>query len=434
MPTHADIDVTVIVVSFNTCELTRAALDSVAAETRETLFEVIAVDNKSNDGSAAMLAAHPLKPRVMALDNNIGFARANNLAATGARGKYLLLLNPDTVILDRAIDKLVAFARATPNAGIWGGRTLFADKSLNPSSCWGRMTAWNLFCRAAGLTAIFPQSALFNGEALGGWRRDSVRNVDIITGCFLLIEKTLWHRLNGFDPLFFMYGEEADLCLRARALSARPIVTPAAEIIHYGGASERVRADQMVRLIAAKSSLIGLHWAPFAAPVGRTDRCVWPLRLMNDHFRRSFRHGNPPRMCRPAPPSDLSARARGILKSATYGARYRVHGAPQGAPHRAFMLNRIGKPQTAHTGPRPARPVQHGAVSVATRADEPCTVRHDPRAAMRHGYPRPVDGEPPPALPEYPPVLAANVDSLGVVGRHLAASPAKPPGTKSAHG
>jgi GT2 family glycosyltransferase len=277
MPSPASVDVSILLVSYNTCDLTRAALDSVLSETCGTTFEVIAVDNASNDGSAAMLASHPLKPRVIALDTNIGFARANNLAAKDARGKYLLLLNPDTVILDRAIDRLVAFAHQTPEALIWGGRTLFADRTLNPSSCWGRITAWNLVCRAAGLTAVFPNSAIFNSEALGGWQRDSVRRVDVVTGCFFLIERELWDRLGGFDPLFFMYGEEADLCLRARAFKADPMVTPEATIIHFGGASERVRADKMVRLLSAKASLIDLHWQPAMAPLGRALLAAWPL-------------------------------------------------------------------------------------------------------------------------------------------------------------
>ena len=222
--------------------MTAAALDSVLAETRTTSFEIIAVDNASTDGSSAMLAQHPAKPQLIARNDNIGFARANNVAASQARGRYLLLLNPDTVVLDGAIDNLVAFARARPEARIWGGRTIFADGSLNPSSCWCRMTPWNLFCRASGLTAMFAQSEVFNGEAFGGWARDSERDVDIVSGCFFLIEKELWDELGGFDPLFFMYGEEADLCLRARALSAKPAVTPEATIIHYG--AHRSEPDQ----------------------------------------------------------------------------------------------------------------------------------------------------------------------------------------------
>jgi N-acetylglucosaminyl-diphospho-decaprenol L-rhamnosyltransferase len=277
MPAQPQVDISILVVSYNTRAMTAAALDSVLAETRTASFEIIAVDNASTDGSSTMLAQHPAKPQRLALNENIGFAGANNVAAKQACGRYLLLLNPDTVILDGAIDQLLTFARARPQARIWGGRTVFADGSLNPSSCWGRMTAWNLFCRASGLTGVFAKSELFNGEAFGGWARDSVRDVDIVSGCFFLIEKELWDKLNGFDPLFFMYGEEADLCLRARAFSAKPAVTPAATIIHYGGASERARSDKMVRLLAAKASLITRHWSPLQAPVGRTLLAAWPL-------------------------------------------------------------------------------------------------------------------------------------------------------------
>lgn len=269
-------EVSILVVSFNTRDLTLDALRSAAAETRAA-HEIIVVDNASADGSVAAIAAHRPAPHLIALGENVGFARANNVAARAARGDYLLLLNPDTVVLDGAIDKLLAFARANPAAGIWGGRTLFPDGSLNPSSCWRRMTIWNLFCRASGLTGVFPGSALFNGEAMAGWRRDTVREVDIVSGCFLLIRRDMWQRLGGFDATFFMYGEEADLCLRARRLGARPTITPEATIVHLGGASETTRAGKMVRLLAAKTTLIDRHSPPAARPLARALLKLWPF-------------------------------------------------------------------------------------------------------------------------------------------------------------
>ena len=271
------VDVSIVVVSYNTRAMTAAALDSVVKETRAVSYEIIAVDNASIDGSAAMLADHPAEPQLITLASNIGFARANTLAAKSARGRYLLLLNPDTIILNGAIDKLVTFAKARPTARIWGGRTLFADGTLNPSSCWGRMTLWNLFCRASGLTGAFPATTLFNAEAIGGYDRASEREVDIVSGCFLLIPRALWDRLGGFDPAFFMYGEEADLCLRARRYGARPRVTPAATIVHHGGASEATRTAKMVKLLAAKVTLIERHWRPALVPLGRALMAAWPL-------------------------------------------------------------------------------------------------------------------------------------------------------------
>ena len=259
---------TVIIVSYNTREMTLACLRSLRDETRVS-HEVIVVDNASTDGSAEAIAAEFPETALMAETANHGFAGGNNLAARRASGEYLLLLNPDTVVLDGAVDRLLAFARARPAAGIWGGRTLYGDRSLNPTSCWRRMTLWSLACRATGLTGVFPRSELFNSESYGGWDRSSERAVDIVTGCFLMIRRDLWEALDGFDPAFFMYGEEADLCLRARAHGAAPRVTPKATILHYGGASEKVRADKMVRLLAGKASLIGRHFPRWQRPLAR---------------------------------------------------------------------------------------------------------------------------------------------------------------------
>jgi len=277
MSADRPVDLTIIVVSYNTCALTLACLDSIAAETRNIAFEVIVVDNASSDGSPVALRQHALGQHLIALNENIGFARANNLAALGARGEMILLLNPDTLVLDRAIERLKAFARAHPWAGIWGGRTVYADGRLNPSSCWARMSPWNLFCRAAGLTGIAPGSRLFNGEAYGGWQRDSVGTVDIVSGCFMLIRRSLWRELGGFDPAFFMYGEDADLCLRAGRLGARPAISPDATIVHHGGASEPARTLKMVKLLSAKAQLIRRHWAGALQPLGLGLLAAWPL-------------------------------------------------------------------------------------------------------------------------------------------------------------
>jgi GT2 family glycosyltransferase len=269
------IDVSVIVVSYNTVNLTRAALASLYQQTPGLSMEVLVVDNASSDGSPEMVRAEFPKATLIASDENLGFARGNNLAGARATGEYLLLLNPDTVVLDHAVERLVQFARARPEAGIWGGRTLYGDKSLNPTSCWGHQTPWSVFCRAAGLSSIFPGSALFNSEAYGGWKRDMEREVDIVCGCFFLIRREMWEKLGGFDAAFFMYGEEADLCLRARRAGCRPRMTPNATIIHYGGASERVREDKLVRLLTAKALLVRKHWPGWLAGYGVAMLKCW---------------------------------------------------------------------------------------------------------------------------------------------------------------
>lgn len=269
--------VSILVVSYNTREMTLACLRSIRAETR-TPVEILLVDNASADGSAAAVAAEFPEVTLMAETVNHGFAAANNLAAARARGDYLLLLNPDTLVLDGAIDRLLDFARARPRARIWGGRTVFGDGTLNPGSCWRRMTLWGLFVQATGLSSVFRGSAILNPESYGGWDRSTERQVDIVSGCFLMIARADWQALGGFDPAFFMYGEEADLCLRAaRDLGARPRVTPAARIVHYAGASERVREDKMVRLLGAKVRLIRRHVPAGQRRLALALFAAWPL-------------------------------------------------------------------------------------------------------------------------------------------------------------
>lgn len=282
----------VLIVSYNTREMTLACLRSVFEETVRTSFELIVVDNQSEDGSADSIKAEfGGRVRLIRAESNLGFAAANNLAAEEARGDHLLLLNPDTVVLDGAIDKLMDFARERPEAKIWGGRTVFEDGSLNVASCWRRMTIWSLLCRALALTRLLERSSVFNPEAYGGWDRSTVRQVDIVSGCFLLIERALWNQLRGFDPAFFMYGEEADLCLRARRRGARPVITPAATIVHHGGASEKVRADKLVRLLKAKALLIRRHMPAWRRPIALALLAVWPL---SRSFTSRRNASNPP--------------------------------------------------------------------------------------------------------------------------------------------
>lgn len=273
-------DVTILIVSYNTRELTLEAIRSAIRETTRVSSEIIVVDNASSDGSADAIAAEFPAVRLIRLDENIGFGPGNNAGAREARGHSILLLNPDTVTLDHAIDTLVEFARAHPEHRVYGGRTLFPDRSLNRASAWGEPTLWSMFCRGSGLGSLFKRSALFDPESLGAWDRSTTREVPIISGCFLLIERALWETLGGFDDRFRMYAEEFDLCLRARALGARPIAIPDATIIHYGGASDRVVVEQTIRQYKGRAQLLHKHWPAWKAALGTRCLDLWALNKL----------------------------------------------------------------------------------------------------------------------------------------------------------
>lgn len=272
-----EITVSILVISYNTREMTLDCLESVVEKTRDVKYEIVVLDNASTDGSVDAIAAwmdtrqsSDAQPRMRLVrrTDNLGFGRGNNVAAAEASGDYLLLLNPDTRLLDDAVSAIVAFARRRPGARIWGGRTLFEDGRLNPTSCWGDPTLWSLLCDATGLTLLFPRSETFNPNAYGAWQRDREREVDIVTGCFLLIERAFWEELGGFDPDFFMYSEEADLCRRARQRGALPAITPEATLIHHGAASERIFGPKVVRLYKSKATYFRKHWSGWRCRLG----------------------------------------------------------------------------------------------------------------------------------------------------------------------
>jgi hypothetical protein len=261
-------EVSIVVVTYQCKDEARACLASLYEATTDVSFEVIVLDNASDDGTAEMTRAEFPQVRVLALEENIGFGAGVNRAAEATSGEYLLLLNPDTVVHPGAVERLVAFARRHPEYGIYGGRTLNPDGTVNPGSCWRRPTVWSLACFALMLSSAFKRSRLFDPESLGGWQRDSVREVDIVTGCLLLIPRHRWNELGGFDTRFFMYGEDADLALRAADAGLRPIVTPDCVITHAVGASSKVRSDKLILLFQSKATLVRKHWTGAQRQVG----------------------------------------------------------------------------------------------------------------------------------------------------------------------
>ncbi len=271
------LELSIIVISYNTRDLTLDCLRSVFDQTKSEC-EVLVVDNASEDGSADAIAREFPQVRLFRESINHGFGPAHHIAMADARAPFVLFLNPDTVVLDHAIDKLFGFARQIPRAGIWGGRTLFSDGRVNPTSCWQAMSAWSLICQVTGLNRLFSSNAFFNPEGVGGRLQKKPVAVDIVTGCFLLTKADTWFQLGGFNRLFRMYGEEADFCLRAKKqLGLQPMVTPDATIIHHGSASEPSATEKMVRLLKAKTQLIQCHFLSRDRAIALRLLQWWPL-------------------------------------------------------------------------------------------------------------------------------------------------------------
>lgn len=236
----------IIVVSWNTREVLRRCLESVAAETLVP-YEIWLVDNGSTDGSPEMVATDFPDVHLIANNENLGFAAANNQALIAARGRYHLLLNSDTLVLDHALDRMVAFMENHPEVGGLGCRLLNADYTLQPSAHNFYSTLGSLVENK--LVRLFWKKRSPDTRFLTFWDHSRTRQVDWVTGACLMVRQEVTESVGLLDERFFMYGEEIDWQMRM-AKSGYPVwYLHAAEILHLGGASsarvpERMRKQE----------------------------------------------------------------------------------------------------------------------------------------------------------------------------------------------
>lgn len=239
------LDISVIIVNWNTLTLLRDCISSIYEHADSISCEIIVVDNASSDGSREMVKAE--FPNVCLLENtrNHGFAHANNQGISIARGRYLLLLNSDTRLLDNALEKVVAFADQNPDAAVVGCRVLNPDRTLQPT-CFMFPSMLNMILSFTYLYKLFAKSRLFGRERMTWWNRDDVRPVDVVTGCFMLVRRHAVEEVGMMDDRFFMYAEETDWCYRFKQAGWNVLFTPQAEIIHHGGQSSRNMRPEML--------------------------------------------------------------------------------------------------------------------------------------------------------------------------------------------
>jgi GT2 family glycosyltransferase len=231
-------DVSIIVVAWNVRELLRNCLRSVFAETKGITFEIIYVDNGSADGSVEMVRQEFPQVRIIQNEDNKGFIRANNQGIEVATGRYVLLLNSDTIVLQNAIAKTIAFADEHPQAAAVACRVLNPDRTLQ-DNCFRAYSALNMLLTATFLSSLFPRSPFFNRKIYAGWNYDSVREVDVVVGCFSLVRMKAIKQVGMMDEDYFVYGDDADWCIRFRRAGWKVLFAPVAEIVHYGGQTTR---------------------------------------------------------------------------------------------------------------------------------------------------------------------------------------------------
>jgi GT2 family glycosyltransferase len=230
----------IIIICWNDLKVIPDCLRSIYATTHGTTFEVIVSDNGSTDGSIEFIRAN--FPQVQVIENgrNLRFAKANNVGIRASTGQYVLILNPDTIIHEGALDQMVVFADAHSKSGAFGCRVLNADGSYQESARPFRSTRGE-WITALGLRRLARFSSWFTSDAYVGWKGETEREVDWVSGCFILARGDLLRRIGGFDEQFFYYFEDMDLCRRIRHAGTSILYNPRATITHLGGQSTNRR-------------------------------------------------------------------------------------------------------------------------------------------------------------------------------------------------
>lgn len=262
-------DVSIVVVNWNTRDILRDCLHSVYEQTKDVSFEVIVVDNASTDGSGVMVKSQFPTGVLMENTKNVGFAEANNQAIKVAGGRYVLLLNSDTLVLDNAIAKTIKFADEHPDAAVAGCRVLNADKTIQ-RSCFMYPSILNMFLAATYLYKIFPKSGFLGREWMTWWDYNDVREVDVVAGCFMLVRREAVQQVGMLDNRYFFYCEETDWCYRFKKSGWKIMFAPDSQIIHYGGQTTRQMARKFRwQLLGSRLIFMRLHGNLWTFPLAR---------------------------------------------------------------------------------------------------------------------------------------------------------------------
>jgi GT2 family glycosyltransferase len=228
------VTLSICILTLNARDFLRACLHSIQEHT--TLdHEIIVVDNGSSDGTSDMLQTEFPTVRLIQNQENLGYTYPNNQAMQLAKGRFIALLNPDTLVHSGAFEQLCAFLESHPDVGIVGPKVLNPDGTLQAPCRRGDSRPWAVISYFTGLAKRFPDKAFFNGYLLTHLPEDQIHPVDGVSGSCMFIRREVVDQIGYLDERFFAYQEDADYCLRARQAGWQVYYNPEAQITHFGG-------------------------------------------------------------------------------------------------------------------------------------------------------------------------------------------------------
>jgi len=235
------IDLSIIIVNYNTKELLKDCLESIQTSQELTSDEIFVVDNASSDKSVEMVKKD--FPNVLLLSNrqNLGFAKANNQAIKKASGRYILLLNPDTKVEKNTLWEMIRFMENNPKVGVATCRVELPNCELDRDCRRSFPTPWVSFSKFSGLAKIFPKTKLFGSYQLTYLDEKKLSEVDACVGAFMMVRREAIDKIGLLDERFFFYGEDLDWCFRFKEKGWQIVYNPSVKITHYKGASSGMK-------------------------------------------------------------------------------------------------------------------------------------------------------------------------------------------------
>ncbi|MGE5329783.1 MAG: glycosyltransferase family 2 protein [Deltaproteobacteria bacterium] len=232
-------DLSIIIVNFKSKDFTEACVKSIYQNTKNISFEVIVVDNNSGDGCIEMLSEK--FPQVIGYENkeNAGFSKGNNIGMKLAKGRYLLLLNPDTIVFESTLDKMVEYMDKHSDVGVSGCRVENPDGTLQRACRRSVPTPKIAFFQLSGLGKLFPKSKILAKYNLSYIDENQETEVDAVSGAFLTFRREVYEQIGGLDEDYFMYAEDIDFCFRAKQKGWKIMYYPDTRITHFKGQSSK---------------------------------------------------------------------------------------------------------------------------------------------------------------------------------------------------
>ena len=284
-------DVSIIIVSYNVRYYLEQCLHSVLAARQGLQVEVFVVDNCSTDDSVPYLSARFPEVRFMANPDNRGFSRANNQAIRQATGRYVLLLNPDTIVTEHSLTDCVRYLDQHPEVGATGVAMYNNNGRFAWESRRGVPTPWTAFCKMVGLTSLFPHSRRFGRYYMRYLNREEANYIEVISGAFFMVRREALNQIGLLDETFFMYGEDIDLSYRLLQGGWRNAYVPT-PILHYKGESTHKSSYRYVHVFyEAMLIFFDKHFRRHYRLVSELIRLAVYMRAFIDMLKRTLQKG-----------------------------------------------------------------------------------------------------------------------------------------------